>query len=156
MKKALLVLSLALVLAPQATAARRCSLTELEGRVMCPTCKTTLDQSTSPVAERIRSRIRTWSAAGWTCGQIESELVDQFGPAVLAAPPKHGFGLLAWVLPLAGLGLGVVVVSLLAWRWSRRKAPDEEPAASPELNGRVQLDPELERKLDEELAKFDG
>jgi hypothetical protein len=46
-------------------------------------------------------------------------------------------------------------MALLAWRWSRGR---EEPVllgARPSLNGRP-LDPELERKLDEELARFDG
>ena len=34
--------------------------------------------------------------------QIKDELVAQFGPAVLAAPPREGFHWLAWLLPLAG------------------------------------------------------
>jgi hypothetical protein len=42
---------------------------------------------------------------------------------------------------------GVVAVGLLAWAWSRRR--DGEPAAS------SPLDPDLERRVDEELARFD-
>ena len=85
--------------------------------------------------------------------QIKSELVAQFGPAVLAAPPREGFHWLAWLLPIGGLLVGAAVVSWLVWRWSRRR-PVVEPAL--ESNGRVALDPELERRLDRELARFDG
>jgi cytochrome c-type biogenesis protein CcmH len=147
----LAALGLALVLAGPAVASERHpSLGELEGEVMCPVCKTTLDQSSSPIADRIRQFISTRIAAGDTKGEIKHKLVLQFGPAVLAQPSKHGFNLLAWVLPLAGLGLGAVVVGALAWRWSRVRGP-----ASPTAGGRS-LDPELERRLDEELARFDG
>ena len=137
------------------------TLPELEGRVMCPTCNTTLDQSNSPVADRMRHFILGRIAAGDTRSEIERKLEAQFGPRVLAAPPRHGFGLLAWLLPLVGLGVGALVVAALAWRWSRRRGDDveadgEEPDGRPELNGRVRLDPELERRLDEELARFDG
>ena len=82
--------------------------------------------------------------------QIKDKLVAQFGPAVLASPPKKGFDLLVWVLPLAGVAAGAAVLGLLAWRWSRRRGGAEpvDAAAGP-------LDPELERLLDEELARFE-
>jgi cytochrome c-type biogenesis protein CcmH len=135
---------------------RHPTLTELEGRVMCPTCKTTLDQSNAPIAERMREFIRGRIAGGDTRSQIEEKLVQQFGPGVLAAPPKSGFGLLAWLLPLVGLGVGAVVVGALAWRWSRKRPSGAGDEPAPELNGRAPLDPELERRVDEELARFDG
>ena len=69
----------------------------------------------------MKSFIRARIAAGDSAAQIKAQLVDQFGPAVLAEPPKRGFDLLAWLLPLAALGLGIVVVGALAWTWSRRR-----------------------------------
>ena len=135
----------ALVLAAPALASEeRPTLSELEGEVICPTCQTTLDQSNSPVAARMRAFIRERIAAGDTKSEIKAELVEQFGPGVLAEPPRRGFELVAWVLPLVGLALGAVVVGALAWRWSRR-APDK---AAP-------LDSALERRLDDELARFE-
>lgn len=125
------------------------TLAELESEVICPTCKTTLDQSSSPIADRMRRFISERIVAGDTKTEIKQKLVDQFGESVLAAPPKHGFGLLAWVLPLAGIALGALVVGALAWRWSRSRGPAESPAAG-------ELDPELERRLDDELARFDA
>jgi cytochrome c-type biogenesis protein CcmH len=101
----------------------------------------------------MRAFIRARIAAGDTKSEIKDKLVDQFGESVLAAPPKSGFNLLAWVLPLVGIVLAAGVVGFLAYRWSRsRKA--EEPV--PSANGRFSSDPELERRLDEELARYDA
>lgn len=121
---------------------------DLEAEIVCPTCHTTLDQSNSPIATRMKAFIRTSIAEGKSAAQIKAELVDQFGPGVLAEPPKHGFDLLAWLLPLAALALGAVVVAGLAWTWSRRRADGGDETEAP-------LDPELERRVDEELARFE-
>jgi cytochrome c-type biogenesis protein CcmH len=145
-------LLLALLLAaPAAASERHPTLGELEGEVMCPTCKTTLDQSNAPIADRIRQFISARIAAGDTKSEIKRKLVLQFGPAVLAEPSKSGFNLLAWVLPFVALGLGAAVLAWLVWRWSRRR---DVEAPVPADAG--QLDPELERRLDDELARFDG
>ena len=79
----------------------------------------------------MKAFIRERIAAGDTKSEIKASLVDQFGPAVLAEPPKKGFELVAWLLPLAGLALGVVVVGLLAWRWSHARGGDEPAATRP-------------------------
>jgi cytochrome c-type biogenesis protein CcmH len=147
---AALVLALALAV-PAAASERHPTLDELEGEVMCPTCKTTLDQSTAPIADRIRQFISARIAAGDTKGEIKRKLVLQFGPAVLAEPSKHGFNLVAWLLPIVGIGLGAVALAALSWRWSRRPRNAAAPGAAAEP-----LDPELERRVDEELARFDG
>ena len=84
--------------------ARAPSPADLEAEIVCPTCKTTLDQSDSPIARRMKANIRERIAAGATRGEIKDELVAEFGPGVLAEPPKRGFDLLAWLLPLGILG----------------------------------------------------
>jgi cytochrome c-type biogenesis protein CcmH len=130
------------------------TLPELEQELICPTCHEPLALSSSPIAERMRAFIRERIAAGDTKSEIKAKLVDSFGESVLAAPPKQGFNLLAWLLPLVGLALGAVVLALLARRWSRARAA---PAPlGPSGNGRAALDPELERRVDEELARFDA
>jgi cytochrome c-type biogenesis protein CcmH len=149
---AALVVALAVV-APAAASERSPTLPELERELICPTCHETLAASTSPIAERMRAFIRGRIAAGDTKSEIKDKLVKQFGESVLAAPPKSGFNLLAWVLPLVGIVLAAGVVGFLAYRWSRsRKAEGPEPSAS----GRFSLDPELESRLDEELARYDA
>ena len=82
----LLVLVAALVVAaPTLASEGRPTLGELEGEVMCPTCKTPLDMSSSPVASRIRAFITARIDAGDTRSQIKRRLVDEFGPAQSAA-----------------------------------------------------------------------
>jgi cytochrome c-type biogenesis protein CcmH len=138
----------ALALAGTAVAADPPRQADLEAEIVCPTCHTTLDQSSSPIATRMKAFIRARIAAGDSSAQIKAKLVDQFGPAVLAEPPKRGFDLLAWLLPLAALGLGIVVVAALAWTWSRRRESSIDPQ-------RAELDPDLERRVDEELARYE-
>jgi cytochrome c-type biogenesis protein CcmH len=124
---ALAALALALALAPPALASEaHPTQAELEGELVCPTCKTTLDQSNAQVALRMKRFIAARIAAGDSKGEIKDQLVAQFGKGVLAAPEKEGFDLLAWVVPLVGLAAGAVVLSLLLWRWTRR-AEDELP-----------------------------
>jgi cytochrome c-type biogenesis protein CcmH len=152
---AAIVLALALA-APALASDRHPSLAELETELICPTCHTTLDQSSAPIADRMRAFIRARIVAGDTGSEIKAKLVAQFGPAVLASPPKKGLDLLVWVLPLVGLVAGALVLGLLARRWSGKSEPEQVPGASPGANGRVSLEPELERRLEEELARFDG
>ncbi len=121
---------------------------DLEAEIVCPTCKTTLDQSDAPVARRMKAIIRERIAAGATADEIKQELVEQFGPAVLAEPPKKGFDLLAWALPLAFLTAGAVVVGVLAWSWSRRRGEDDAVPAAP-------LDSALEQRIDDELTRLE-
>jgi cytochrome c-type biogenesis protein CcmH len=138
-------------LALAATAAAAPSPADLEAELVCPTCDTTLDQSNAPVAQRMKQIIRLHIAAGWTEEEIKADLVDQFGPGVLAEPPKSGFDLLAWLLPLGLLVAGALGVGIVAWGWSRRREPRDDGEEPP---GR--LDPELEQRLDAELERFDA
>lgn len=156
MKRTVLVVVVALALgmlgaSGPGLAADRPSAAELEGQLVCVTCKTTLDESDSPIARRMKAYIRRRIAQGATGQQIKDELVAQFGQEVLATPPTHGFDLLAWVLPIGGIGIGAVGLGALAWAWSRKHegGDDAEPTAGDPL------DPELERRVDEELARFE-
>jgi cytochrome c-type biogenesis protein CcmH len=124
----------------------RASQADLEGDIMCPVCSTTLDQSDSPIARRMKADIARRIAAGDSKQEIEDALVAEFGQQILAAPPAKGFNLLAWLLPFVALFGGAVVLGLLAWRWSRDRDPSP-PAA--------RLSPALERRVDEELARYD-
>jgi cytochrome c-type biogenesis protein CcmH len=128
------------------------TLAGMEGQLMCPTCKTPLDQSDAPAANRIRAFVSQRIAAGDNDCQIRDKLVAQFGTEILAAPPASGWGLLAWVLPIVALVGGALVVGWYAWRWSRSREP--APPVGHEQNGRA-LDPELERRLDDELGAFE-
>jgi cytochrome c-type biogenesis protein CcmH len=147
------VLAAALLLAaPAAASEQHPTLNELENQIMCPVCAgETLAQSDSPAAGRVKHYIQERIAAGDTRSQIKRELVSIYGTRILAAPPRHGFDLIAWVLPLVLILGGAAAMGLLAWRWTRRRE-EPHPVESPQRP----LDPELEARVDEELWRFDG
>jgi cytochrome c-type biogenesis protein CcmH len=148
------LLTLPALAAPALASDERPTLEELERELTCPTCKQSLAMSNAPVADRMRAFIRERIAAGDTKSEIKAKLVAEFGEGVLAAPPKRGFNLLAWLLPVGGLAVAAVALALLARRWlDGRSEPPREDAS---LNGRPPLDPELERRVDEELARFEA
>jgi cytochrome c-type biogenesis protein CcmH len=147
-KRLVLLVLAALILVPVARASEQHpTLAELEGEVMCPVCDTTLDQSSSPAAQQIKRVIANRIAAGDTKTQIKDKLVAEYGNAILAAPPHKGFGLVAWWLPVIGILAAAVAVGVGAWRWAHAREP--APVGPP-------LDPALERRLDDELRRFEG
>ena len=139
----------ALVLGAPALAGGRPSAAAIETKLVCPVCHETLDQSTAPVAQEMKALIRERIAQGWTERQILDEMVANFGPGVLSTPSRHGFDLLAWVLPIGGAMAGVIVLGLGARHWTRAPAGPAPPAEP-------RLDPEMEQRIDEELDRFDG
>ena len=155
MKLVLVALAALALAAPALASEQRPTLPELEGQLMCPICEgETLAQSDSPAAQRIKVEIQQRIAAGDTRSQIKNRLVAEWGTRILAAPPRHGFDLLAWLLPIVGVLGGAAALGLLAFRWTRERDPEPAPQRW-SLNGHP-LGPEEERRLDEELARFDG
>jgi cytochrome c-type biogenesis protein CcmH len=144
---ALVVLGLLALGATAAGAQAPPNAADLESEIVCPVCETTLDQSNAPIAQRMKGFIRVRIAAGDSEREIKDALVDQFGEGVLARPPRGGFGALAWALPLVALGAGAVAIAFLIRAWSSRRAVEADDAP---------LDPRLERRVDEELARFDA
>ena len=142
------LIALALVPAGRA-AADRPSLAELEGEVMCPVCGTTLDQSNAPAARQIERFIKRRLAAGASEAEIKDALVANYGESILASPPKRGFGLLAWWVPLGGIILAAGLLAWGIWRWSHTREPAVAKLGAP-------LDPVTERRLDDELRRFEG
>ncbi|HVU78800.1 MAG TPA: cytochrome c-type biogenesis protein [Gaiellaceae bacterium] len=143
----LALLLAALVLAAPAAAGTRPSAAELETELVCPVCHETLDQSDSPAANQMKAEIRRRIAQGWTKKQIIDEMVANYGPGVLSTPSRHGFDLLAWVLPIGGAIVGLGALGAGARYWSQTR---DTPAVE------AGLDPEMEQRIDEELRRFDG
>jgi cytochrome c-type biogenesis protein CcmH len=91
--------------------------------------------------------------AGQTPEALVDYYVQEYGEQVLAAPTKSGINLVAWVLPFVALAGAGVAVYVLVVRWTRRR-PEEagEAVVVPVSNG---TSDELNRRLDEELRRFD-
>ena len=108
-------------------------------QLRCVVCQNlSVADSPSEMARQMREVIREHLAQGETDEQVIAYFEERYGPWVRLSPG----GWLVWVLPFAGLFLGLGVVLLVTVRWTRRAAAVQEPV-SPEERERVRL--ELER-----------
>jgi len=152
MRRALLILALALAAAPGSAAAAtpRTSLPVMERQFMCVTCKIPLNVAESPQADREKSYIQELIDRGDTEGQIKNALVAQYGAAVLGLPGTHGFDLAAYLVPLAVvLGLIALLVLLLP-RWRRQAREKAQREGAPPLISAADA-----ARLESDLARFD-
>lgn len=84
------------------------------------------------VAKRMNYRAAVYIAPsseggqGMTPQQALDRFAKDFGEGVLAAPPKSGFDLIAWVLPFASLGLGIALVGRTLINWRSRQPTVEQ------------------------------
>jgi cytochrome c-type biogenesis protein CcmH/NrfF len=129
----------------------RVSLTDIENDVMCVVCNTPLAVSQSPQADAERRFISDLIAKGYTKAQVERALVAQYGPAVLALPPAHGFNLTVYILPAAVVLLGAAGLAFALPRWRRRTRAAHAGAADPAAD--PGLDPADARRVEEDLAR---
>ena len=126
---------------------------EMESVLVCTTCHEPVDESVSPLAQQMKAEIRRQIAAGWSKSRIENYFVAALGPQALGVPRSSGFDLLAWLLPFAAILLGAGAVGVGARAWLRdRDDPDPDPGTTAAWS----LAPSLERRVDQELARFDG
>ena len=148
---AILALVFGLSLAFRSNGNGRPTQAEMEADLICVTCHAPLDESDSPLAQQMKAEIRRQIADGWSKDRIETYFVKTagFGSQVLAVPSSHGFDLLAWLLPFGTILFGAGAVGLGARAWLDRRGEPDEAAAEP-------LSPELERLVDDELARFDA
>ncbi len=88
-----------------------------------------------PTAKAMMQEVDTHIAKGETDEQIIQAFVAQYGAIVYVEPPKHGFGLVAWIMPFAYtfLGLGLVVFVIRKWH---------KPATATPVSGGPKISPE--------------
>jgi cytochrome c-type biogenesis protein CcmH len=121
---------------------------EIAAQLRCVVCQNlSVADSPSETANQMRGIIRERLAAGDTPEQVMAYFVEKYGLWILLSPPKQGFNLLVWVVPFAGLGLGLVVVAVLLRRWSRRTAV---PAAEAPA-----VDEAMRQRIRREMAELD-
>jgi cytochrome c-type biogenesis protein CcmH len=119
---------------------------------MCVACGVPLDIAESPQATQERGYIRQLVAEGKTKQEIKDELVAQYGDRVLAMPKDDGFGLAAYLVPIAivliALGAGLFFVP----KWRRKRGDGDGDADD---QGRPSLTDADARRLEEDLARYE-
>ena len=133
-------------------AAPQASFNDVEDEVMCVTCNVPLNIAESPQADQERAQIRRLIAQGLSKEEVKDRLVDEYGDNVLALPEARGFDIAAYLVPAALGALVLAGLALLLRRWRRDTTPRAPVAAAPA----GPLDPADERRLDEDLARYDA
>ncbi len=97
--------------------------------IRCVACENEpVSQSSAPIAEDMRIRIRELVASGASDTEVRDWFVSRYGDFVLFRPPARDLsGWLLWGLPFLLLALGSLTALLLA-----RKAGARAPAIEPE------------------------
>ena len=93
----------------------------IDHMLMCPVCPAeTIDQAQVELARQMRQVVREMLSQGASRDEILDFFVGNYGTDVLAAPPKSGFNLLAWILPatavVAALAAGLLVIRSMTAR----------------------------------------
>ena len=126
----------------------------IDRSLMCPVCPSeTVDQSQVPLAKQMRAIIREKLAAGDSRQEILDFFVSRYGEGVLAAPPKSGFNLLVWTMPLVGILAGGVTLTLVLRAMRGRRGPEVPVMEMPPTDG--ELEPYLSR-VEEEMRGMLG
>jgi len=134
------VLATLLLLAGAAAAAPvdETTVHDVAAQLRCVVCQSlSVADSPSETASQMRGIIRERLAAGESPAEVRAYFVEKYGEWILLAPPKSGFNLLVWVVPFAGLGLGLVLVAVVLRRWSRKIPPGAPAGVDPALRERI-------------------
>lgn len=102
-------------------------IASIAATVKCPTCQgQSAAESDAPASLAIRSEIGRRLEAGQSAGDIRRYFADRYGAEILLTPPTRGLGGLVWILPLAALTGGAVLVAATLRPRPRLSASDAD------------------------------
>ena len=115
----------------------------------CPICESTpLDVCATQACADWREVIRTKLAEGQSAEDIKAYFELQYGPQALAEPPRSGFSLAVWILPV----IAVVIGAFFFFRYVRSLRADTEATVTASPDGGAQM---LKASPAEELPSED-
>jgi cytochrome c-type biogenesis protein CcmH len=140
--------------AVQAAPVQRTSLDAVEPEVMCVSCGVPLAIADSPQADAERREIKRLIAQGKTKQEILDSLVDTYGGRVLASPKDTGFGLAAYLVPIAIVLAMLIALAIYLPRWRANRGEDDDGDGAIAPGGPALTDADSQR-LAEDLARYD-
>ena len=119
---------------------------KLSNELRCPTCQgLSVKDSEAGFSNSIKNKIRELMRHKKSDEEIKGYFIERYGEWILRVPPKQGFNLVLWILPGAGIIIGLLLVVFRSKSWVTK--PQNEELA--------QLTPEEEQKLKEDLRCFE-
>jgi cytochrome c-type biogenesis protein CcmH/NrfF len=95
------------------------------------------------VAKQEIKQIEDQIAQGKGDEQVLQAMIAQYGPLAYVEPPKSGFGLVAWLMPVLYLLAGTALVILIMKRWRKRPRAARTAPAGAGAGGGIAVTPEL-------------
>ena len=104
---------------------------EIAKKLNCPTCQgINLADCRTQTCAQWRDQIGDLVAQGYTNQEVLDYFSTRYGDQVLQEPPKHGFSLALWLLPVLALVVGGMWLVYILRRW-RQVAPAPASVATP-------------------------
>ncbi|MDE2993925.1 MAG: cytochrome c-type biogenesis protein CcmH [Chloroflexota bacterium] len=115
---------------PAAGQSSEADVRRVASQLRCVVCDhQSVAESNAELAAQMRDVIREQQAAGRTDREIIQFFVERYGDTILYAPPRRGFSLLAWWMPVVVLLVGAAG-AVGFWRQRRRSRPAQPSAAA--------------------------
>ena len=119
---------------------------KLSDELRCPTCQgLSVNDSEAGFSNSIKDKISELMKNGNSDEEILAYFVERYGEWILRSPAKRGFNLVLWILPGAGILIGLFIVLFRSKRWVRQPKHEEL----------VSLTPEEERIVNDDLGRFE-
>ena len=148
--KLLVILALIMMILP--VHGQAVTTTEMEAEFMCDCgCGDMLVNCTCERSEEMRGIITGMINQGKTKSQILGLFVSQFGEVILSSPPRKGFNLVAYVVPMTGFVIGTIFAVFMVRRWKTSPMDEEDD----ESESGADLSDEMEERIREELKDLE-
>ena len=107
---------------------------EIGAGLRCPVClNLSVADSPSKLAGEMRAEIETQLRAGRSPEQIRAFFIDRYGEWILLEPPRRGWNLVPWAVPVVGLIAGAALWVVLV----RRRSPRSDRGATEAERDRI-------------------
>lgn len=107
------------------------------------------------MCEGVRKQVGTLLDEGRTEKEIKQTMVSIYGKQILAAPPKSGFDLSAYILPFVFLVLGGSLVYAIATRWIAVGSDERKKREDRLTEGSDGTDVKHQAQIEQELRDMD-
>jgi len=124
-------------------------------KLSCPTC-TGINVADCPTetCAQWRAKIGEMLAEGKSEQEILDYFATRYGDHVLQVPPKRGFFVWVWVLPVIAIVAGLAWLMYLLRNWSRRRAAVPVAAATETEELGDAVEDEYLRRVEQDLERF--